>query len=67
LQALASAHTFVLSATLRQPKTWSQLSSVQGLLSLQLGGGPLTHTPLEQKSSDVQMFPSLQALVLSLT
>jgi hypothetical protein len=39
-------------------------SSVQMLPSLQVGGGPPRHTPLEQASAVVQAFPSSHGSVL---
>jgi hypothetical protein len=47
-----------------QPSTGSQVSSVQTLPSLQLGGGPPLQTPPPQVSPVVQASPSSQAAVL---
>jgi hypothetical protein len=44
---------------LAHPFTGSQVSTVHGLLSLQLSGGP-THAPPLQWSSVVQTLPSSQ-------
>jgi hypothetical protein len=65
VHALPSSQDSVLFECL-QPLAGSQLSSVQPLLSLQLGGGPPTQFPLEQWSLVVHALPSLQAAVLSL-
>jgi hypothetical protein len=48
------------------PATGSQLSVVQGLLSLQLAAVPGRHVPNAQASPVVQAFPSSQAMVLLL-
>src|SRR3990172_8078421 len=66
VQAIPSLHT-VPAVTLvnTQPVAWSQVSVVQGLLSLQVIAVPL-HTPAEQASSLVQALPSLHVLVSSL-
>jgi hypothetical protein len=63
VQALPSSHGAVLLAWV-QPVAGLQASSVQGLLSLQLGAGPPTHVPPEHVSLAVQAFPSLQGAVL---
>jgi glyoxylate utilization-related uncharacterized protein len=47
-----------------QPIDALQLSSVQTLPSLQLGGGPPRHDPPEQVSAVVQALPSLHGAVL---
>ncbi len=47
-----------------QPAVSEQASIVHGSLSLQLGGGPPTHTPLLQWSLVVHALPSLHAAVL---
>jgi hypothetical protein len=56
VHGLPSLQVAVLFAFL-QPSTMSQLSSVQGLLSLQLRGVPLLHTPEWQDSMTRQAFP----------
>jgi hypothetical protein len=58
VQTLLSLHGAVLGG-LEQPVAGSQTSSVQGLPSLQSGGGPPTHTPFEHASFVVQALPSL--------
>ena len=63
VHALPSLHGLALF-TLRQPKSGSQLSSVQTFPSTQLGAGPPTHTPPEQASLDVQALPSLHGALL---
>ena len=47
-----------------QPEAALQVSSVQGLPSLQSGGVPPAHAPAEQTSFVVQALPSLQDAVL---
>jgi hypothetical protein len=59
VQAFPSSHEALLF-TVWQPWIGSQVSSVQTLPSLQTGGGPPTHAPLEQVSFVVQALPSLQ-------
>jgi hypothetical protein len=63
VHASPSLHGLALF-TLRQPKSGSQLSSVQTFPSTQLGAGPPTHTPPEQASLDVQALPSLHGVLL---
>jgi hypothetical protein len=46
-----------------QPVSGAHESSVHGLLSLQLSGGPPTHSPPVQVSPVVQASPSLQGFV----
>ena len=58
-----SSHGAVLLLCV-QPVPVSHPSSVQTLLSLQLGAGPPTHVPPEHVSLAVQAFPSLQGAVL---
>jgi len=60
VQALPSSHGFVLGTCL-QPVAESQESVVQGLLSLQLRGGPPTQLPLLHASLVVQALPSSHA------
>jgi hypothetical protein len=64
VQALPSSQGAVLSVW-TQPLTGSQESSVQGLLSSQLGAAPPTHAPAAQVSLVVQALASSQAAVLS--
>src|SRR5262249_21023240 len=54
----------LLLLTWRQPRLMSQESSVQGLLSLQLGAAPPTQAPPEQVSLVVQALPSSHGLEL---
>jgi hypothetical protein len=64
VQTFPSLHGLVLFA-LMQPVAGAQLSSVQGLLSLQSRGvAPARQVPPPQVSPTVQAFPSLQGLVL---
>jgi hypothetical protein len=63
VQALPSSHGALL-LVLTQPVCSSQLSSVQTLLSLQLGGGPPTQAPPLQASAVVQALPSSHELLL---
>ena len=63
LQALPSLHGALLF-TVRQPRVWSQKSSVHTFPSLHTGGGPPTHIPKEQTSFVVQALPSLHGEVL---
>ena len=63
VQAFPSSQTAVLFAC-AQPVAGLQLSSVQGLLSLQVTAVPPTHAPPEHASPVVQAFPSSQAAVL---
>ena len=63
VQALLSLHGLLLLVW-TQPELGLQLSSVQGLPSLQLGGGPPTQAPPLQVSSVVQALPSLHVLLL---
>ena len=70
LQASWVVHTLLslqgrVLAAVAQPVTASQLSLVQGLLSLQTTGLPLPHTPPPQTSPVVHGLPSLQAAVLA--
>jgi hypothetical protein len=58
VQALPSSQSTVLAAK-TQPLVGSQLSSVHGLLSLQLALGPGWHTPPWQVSGPLQALPSL--------
>src|SRR6185436_13327207 len=62
-QALPSSHGSVLSVCV-QPVAGLQPSSVQGLLSLQSGGGPPWHVPPPQVSFVVQALPSSHGSVL---
>jgi hypothetical protein len=60
---LPQANPFAAVALLTQPRTGSQESTVQGLLSSQLGAGPPTHSPAPpQASAVVQAFPSLHGV-----
>ena len=59
VQALPSSHGRVLLLW-KQPEAGLQPSSVQGLPSLQLAGGPLTQTPALHVSPTVQALPSSQ-------
>src|SRR6266849_1679369 len=63
VQASPSLHGAVLLLC-TQPVAGLHESSVQTLLSLQLGGDPPTHEPRAQVSLVVQAFPSLHGLVL---
>src|SRR5439155_810648 len=63
VQALPSLHGLVLFVW-THPEAGSHESSVQGLPSLQLIGGPPTHAPPLQASFVVQALPSSQADVL---
>src|SRR2546421_714329 len=63
LQKMSSLHGAVL-LTWPQPVAGSHESSVQGLLSSQLGPVPPTQAPPEQVSPVVQAFPSSQGLLL---
>jgi hypothetical protein len=63
VQVLPSLHGAVLFV-LMQPTAGLQVSSVQPLPSLQLGGAPPTHVPPAQVSLVVHAFPSLQGAVL---
>src|SRR6266849_2108169 len=63
VQAFPSSQEAVLLVCVH-PLAGLQLSSVQTLLSLQLGAGPPTHVPPEHVSLVVQAFPSLQEAVL---
>jgi hypothetical protein len=56
-----------LPAGKTHPFAGSQLSSVQGLPSLQVGAAPPTHLPPAHRSDVVQALPSSQALVLLAT
>jgi len=64
VHALPSSQPAVLLA-LTQPVGGLQLSSVQGLLSLQSGAGPPTHVPPAHASDVVHALPSSQPAVLS--
>jgi hypothetical protein len=65
-QASPSLHEVPLSTGVCvQPNTVSQPSVVQGLLSLQLSGVPVVHTPLWQVSPPLQTFVSLHDVPLS--
>ena len=57
VQTLPSSQGAVFGGC-RQPDSGRQTSSVQGLPSMQLGGGPPTQTPLEQESPVEQALPS---------
>ena len=63
VQALPSSQPAVL-ALCRQPLAGSQLSSVQGLPSLQLCGLPPTQLPFAHMSATVHTLPSSQGAVL---
>src|SRR5437867_1879335 len=63
VQALPSLHGAVLFVW-TQPVAGVQESSVQGLPSLQFGGGPPAHAPPLQVSFVVQALPSLHGAVL---
>lgn len=63
VQTLPSSHAEVL-ATDAQPFNLSQVSSVQGLLSLQLVALPALQIPPLQASSLLQASPSVQVLAL---
>jgi glyoxylate utilization-related uncharacterized protein len=63
VQALPSLHDAVLLVWVH-PVAGLQASSVQPLLSLQLGAAPPTQAPLAQASLVVQALPSLQDAVL---
>src|SRR5712692_9715361 len=63
VQASPSLHGAVLLLC-TQPVAGLHESSVQTLLSLQLGGDPPTHEPRAQVSLVVQAFPSLHGAVL---
>jgi hypothetical protein len=63
VHAFPSSHGSVL-LTNTQPIALSQCSNVQGLLSLQFGGGPGLHEPSTQVSPIVQLLPSLQPVPL---
>src|SRR6266849_3669131 len=63
VQAFPSSQEAVLLVCVH-PLAGSHASSVQTLLSLQLGAGPPTHVPPEHVSLVVQAFPSLQGAVL---
>ena len=63
VHAFPSLHEAVLLACW-QPVAGLQLSSVHGLLSLQLVAVPPTHAPPEHASPVVHAFPSSQAAVL---
>src|SRR6266849_2358938 len=63
VQAFPSSQEAVLLVCVH-PLAGSHASSVQTLLSLQLGAGPPTHVPPEHVSLVVQAFPSLQEAVL---
>jgi hypothetical protein len=63
--ALPSLHGEVLALN-AQPSLASQLSSVQGLLSLQPSTLPDLHTPLEHASPTVHTLPSASQVVPSL-
>src|SRR5262245_27674115 len=63
VHALPSLHDAVLLAW-TQPFAVLHESSVQGLLSLQFGGGPPTQLPFEQVSLVVQALLSLHPMVL---
>jgi hypothetical protein len=65
VQAFRSTQGAVLLAW-THPAMGSQLSSVQGLLSLQLSALPGRHVPKVHVSPSVHAFPSLQAAVLLL-
>jgi hypothetical protein len=65
VQAFRSEHESALSLW-THPPTGSQLSVVQGLLSLQLVADPGRHVPNAQASPVVHAFPSSQAIVLLL-
>src|SRR5205814_1702021 len=65
-QVSAPLHTFPAlhevplgTAVCRQPATGSQVSAVQGLLSLQLRPPPAVHTPAWQVSTPLHASPSL--------
>jgi uncharacterized membrane protein YfbV (UPF0208 family) len=64
VQASPSSHASVLGALLQPPVRGSQVSVVQGLLSLQLFARPGWQTPLPQPSPTVQALPSSQGAVL---
>src|SRR6185369_272649 len=63
VHALPSLHGASLKSW-RQPKKKSQLSSVQGLLSSQIGAGAVWHWPVAglQVSTPLQALPSLQTI-----
>ena len=63
VQALPSSQEAVLFVK-TQPVAGTQESSVQGLLSSQIGAEPPTQDPAAQVSGVVQALPSLQAAVL---
>jgi hypothetical protein len=63
VQAFPSSHAAVLFVW-AQPVARSQVSVVQGLLSLQFGPGPETQAPPPHVSPIVHAFPSSQGLVL---
>jgi len=63
VHALPSLQGAVFAA-LTQPTTALQLSSVQGLVSLQSGGAPPTQPPALQVSAVVHAFPSSHGTVL---
>ena len=63
VQALPSSQDAVLLA-LTQPVAGTHESSVQGLLSSQLGAEPPTQDPPAQVSAVVQALPSSQVTVL---
>src|SRR2546422_309168 len=63
VHALPSLHGAVLFAC-AQPLAGLQESSVQGLPSSQVGGGPPVHTPPEHASFVVQALPSSHGAVL---
>src|SRR5437879_2922618 len=62
VQGFPSSHGRVLGV-LTQPVAGLQVSVVHRLPSLQLGGGPPTHTPPAHASAVVQALPSLQGSV----
>jgi hypothetical protein len=64
VHALPSEQEAVLFAWEQLPVAWSQLSLVQGLLSLQFTAVPGRQVPNAQASPVVHTFPSSQALVL---
>jgi hypothetical protein len=64
VQALLASQARLFSVK-TQPLTVSQLSVVQGLLSLQSSAAPATQLPLLQASGSVQALPSLQGAALA--
>jgi hypothetical protein len=63
VHALPSSHVAVLFVW-TQPVAGTQLSSVHGLVSAQLGGAPPWHAPAEHVSAVVQALPSSHEAVL---